>query len=100
MVVCPGRTFLRQLFSLLRLTKAPHHFVHLVAGARADLHGGSAFFRFGEGPHFPLYLTMYIPMLQVPMDAGQLWTYLGIFNCSGRGVAEFTLRFYAAEGSF
>ena len=51
------------------------------------------------GPLFPLfliYLTMYIPMLLVPMDAGQLWTYLGIFNCRGRGVAESTLRFYAA----
>ena len=51
------------------------------------------------GPLFSLSLirlTMYIPMLLVPMDAGQLWTYLGIFNCSARGVAESTLRFYTA----
>ena len=36
-VVRPGRTFLHQLFSLLHLTKAPHHFVRQGAGARADL---------------------------------------------------------------
>ena len=51
------------------------------------------------GPLFSLsliHLTMYILMLQVPMDAGQLWTYLGIFNCSARGVADSTLRFLVA----
>ena len=36
-VIRPGRTFLRQLFSLLHIAKAPKHFVCLNAGARADL---------------------------------------------------------------
>ena len=36
-VVRPGRTFLRELFRLLHLTRSPHHFVRLSAGARADL---------------------------------------------------------------
>ena len=37
MVVRPGRTFQHELFRLLHLTRAPHHFVCLTAGARADL---------------------------------------------------------------
>ena len=36
-VVRHGRTFLRQLFSLLSRVRSNHHFVHLDAGARADL---------------------------------------------------------------
>ena len=36
-VVRPGRTFLWKLFTLLHGTRAPHHFTHLSAGARADL---------------------------------------------------------------
>ena len=36
-VVRPGRTFLRKLFALLHGAKAPHHFVRMSAGARADL---------------------------------------------------------------
>ena len=52
-VVRPGRTFLRQLFSLLHLARAPEHYVRLNAAARADitwwhcfLHGwnGTSFF--------------------------------------------------------
>ena len=36
-VIRPGRTFLRELFRLLHGLKAPHHHVHLSAGARADI---------------------------------------------------------------
>ena len=51
------------------------------------------------GPLYSLFLihhTMSIPMLLVTRDVGQLWTHLGIINWSGRGVAESTLRSYAA----
>ena len=37
MVVRPGRTFLRQLLSLMKAARAPHHYVRLNVGARADL---------------------------------------------------------------
>ena len=36
-VIKPGRSFLRELFTLLKATRAPHHFVRLNTGARADL---------------------------------------------------------------
>ena len=36
-IILQGRVFLRQLFSLLLLNRAPHHFLHLNAGARAEL---------------------------------------------------------------
>ena len=36
-VMRPGRTFLRQLFSLLQGVKSPSHYVRLKAGARANL---------------------------------------------------------------
>ena len=51
-VVCPGRTFLHQLFSLLHLTKAPHHFVCLGAGARADLVWWKCFLQSWSGSSF------------------------------------------------
>ena len=35
-VVCPGQTFLRKLSALLHGAKAPHHFVRMSAGAKAD----------------------------------------------------------------
>ena len=78
-VVRPGHNFLRQLFSLLHLTKAPHHFVHLGAGARADLAWWKCFLQSWSGSSFsPLpnpSHTMSIPMPLVPMDVGQLWTH-------------------------
>ena len=36
-VVRPGRTFLRELFSLLHHVRLPHHFIRLTAGAHADI---------------------------------------------------------------
>ena len=59
-VVRPGRTFLRELFRLLHLTRSPHHFVQFSAGARADLTwwqcflkdwNGSSFFPLAEVAH-------------------------------------------------
>ena len=59
-VVRPGCTFLRELFRLLHLTKSPHHFVRLSAGAGADLTwwrcflkdwNGSSFFPLAEVAH-------------------------------------------------
>lgn len=36
-VVRPGRTFLKSLFSLLHRVKSLHHYIHLSAGAQADI---------------------------------------------------------------
>ncbi len=36
-VVRPGRTFLRQLLSMLKFVRSPNHYVRLNLGARADL---------------------------------------------------------------
>ena len=51
-VVRPGRTFLRELFRLLHLTRAPHHFVRLTAGARADLAWWWCFLKEWSGSSF------------------------------------------------
>ena len=84
-VVHPGRTFLHQLFSLLHLTKAPHHFVCQGAGARADLAWWKCFLQsWSWSSFFPLPNPSHNVYFDA-MDAGQLWTHLGIFNWSGRG---------------
>lgn len=36
-IIRPGHTFLRTLFALLHRVKLPHHFILLIAAARADL---------------------------------------------------------------
>ena len=51
-VVRPGRTFLRQLFSLLHLAKAPNHFIRLTVGARADLTWWRCFLQHWNGSSF------------------------------------------------
>lgn len=51
-VVRPGRTFLRELFSLLHLAKAPHHYLRLSAGAKADLAWWGCFLRNWNGSSF------------------------------------------------
>ena len=51
-VVRPGRTFLRQLFSLLQGVKAPSHYVRLHAGARADLAWWKCFLQSWSGSSF------------------------------------------------
>ena len=48
----PSLTFLRHLFSFLHLTKAPHHFVCLGAGARADLAWWKCFLHSWSGSSF------------------------------------------------
>ena len=51
-IVHPGRTFLRQLFSLLHLVKAPNHFIRLNVGARADLAWWKCFLQSWNGSSF------------------------------------------------
>ena len=51
-VVPQGRVFLRQLFALLSLDRAPHHFIRLNAGARADLLWWKTFLQEWNGTSF------------------------------------------------
>ena len=51
-VVRPGRTFLRQLFSLLHIVKEPHHMVRLNTWARADLQWWHCFLQEWNGTSF------------------------------------------------
>ena len=51
-VVRPGRTFLRELFNLLRHAKAPHHHIRLTAGARADVAWWKCFLQHWNGSSF------------------------------------------------
>jgi hypothetical protein len=51
-VVWPGRTFLRELFNLLRHAKAPHHHIRLTAGARADVAWWKCFLQHWNGSSF------------------------------------------------
>ena len=67
-VVPQGRVFLRQLFSLLSLSQAPHHCVRLNLGARADLAWWQVFL---NGKSFPVTS----PTTEVFSDAA------GTFGC-------------------
>ena len=51
-VIPQGRVFLRQLFSLLSLNRAPHHFLRLNAGARADRMWWQTFLQDWNGTSF------------------------------------------------
>ena len=85
-VVVQGRTFLRQLFPLLALDRAPHHFIRLNAGARADLlyssKGGTAS-PFSQ--HLPLHLRLF-QMPQVRLAVVHSPSLMGGFSFSGRRV--------------
>lgn len=51
-IIRPGRTFLRSLFDLLHVVRAPNHFVRLTAGARADLAWWRCFLQHWNGSSF------------------------------------------------
>lgn len=51
-VIPQGQTFLRQLFALLSLNRAPHHYLRLNAGARADLIWWQTFLQDWNGTSF------------------------------------------------
>ena len=51
-VIPQGRVFLRQLFPLISLNRAPHHFIRLNASARADLLWWHTFLRDWNGSSF------------------------------------------------
>jgi hypothetical protein len=65
-VVQPGRTFLRSLFSLLHVAKAPHHFIRLDKGSRADLAWWRCFLQRWNGSSF---LPLPTPAAHVHSDA-------------------------------
>lgn len=71
-VVRHGRTFLRQLFSLLSHARSSHHFVHLNSGARADLLWWRVFLQHWNGRSF---FPQVIPSVTVTSDAS------GSFGC-------------------
>ena len=71
-VVRPGRTFLRQLFSLLHQARAPNHFIRLTAGARADLAWWRCFLQGWNGSSF---FPLPVPSGHVYSDAS------GTYGC-------------------
>ena len=71
-VISQGRVFLRQLFTLLSLDRAPHHFIRLNAGARADLTWWQTFLQGWNGiSFFPVSSTS----VEILSDAS------GTFGC-------------------
>jgi len=71
-VIRPGRTFLRQLFGLLHHAKAPHHFIRLTAGARADLAWWRCYLQSWNGSSF---FPLPDPSWHVFSDASGSWGY-------------------------
>ena len=71
-VVRQGRTFLRQLFPLLSLNRAPHHWIRLNAGSKADLLWWSTFLQGWNGTSF---FPISTPSTDVTSDAS------GSFGC-------------------
>ena len=69
-VVRPGRTFLRQMFTLLTAVNAPHHFIHLNASARADLQWWKCFLQDWNGTSL---LPLPSPSVHVYSDASGSW---------------------------
>ena len=78
-VVRQGRTFLRQLFPLLSLDRAPHHYIRLNAGARADLLWWRLFLRGWNGTSFFPAAT---PSVEVVSDAS------GSYGCGAFSLAH------------
>ena len=76
-VVRPGRTFLRSLFSLLHVAKAPHHFIRLDKGSRADLAWWRCFLQRWNGSSF---LPLPTPAAHVHSDASGNYG-CGAANC-------------------
>lgn len=71
-VIPQGRVFLRQLFSLLSLDRAPHHYIRFNAGAKADLMWWNTFLQDWNGSSFfPVMSTS----IEVFSDAS------GTFGC-------------------
>ena len=99
-VVRPGRTFLRQLFGLLHLAKAPHHFIRITAGARADLCWWKCFLEQWNGLSF---FPLPTPSVHVYTDAsttfgcGAFTQSVGFFSlqwpasCIGLGISALEL---------
>ena len=73
-VIHTGRTFLRNLFPLLALDRAPHHYIRLNTGARADLLWWSTFLKDWNGRSF---FPSKDPLVEVTSDAS------GNFGCGG-----------------
>ena len=71
-VVRPGRNFLRQLFPLLSQARDDHHYIHLTAGARADLLWWKVFLQAWNGRSF---FPQRSPSIVVTSDAS------GTFGC-------------------
>ena len=82
-VIHAGRTFLRDLFPLLALDRAPHHYIHSNTGTRADLLKWSAFLKDWNGWSF---LPSKDPSVEVISDAsgnfecGSFWPGQGWFQ--------------------
>ena len=66
LVIHPGRTFLRQLFSLLPLANKPHHKVRLNCSVRADIRWWQCFLQDWNGTFF---VSPSFPTTQVFSDA-------------------------------
>lgn len=71
-VIPQGRVFLRQLFALLSLDRAHHHYLRLNAGTRADLEWWKVFLCEWNGTSF---FPTTIPSIEVVSDAS------GVFGC-------------------
>ena len=78
-VVRQGRTFLRQLFPLLSLDRASHHYIRLNAGARADLLWWILFLRGWNGTSF---FPVVAPSVDVVSDAS------GSYGCGAFSLAH------------
>ena len=71
-VVSQGRTFLRELYALLGMDRAPYHYIRLTAGAKADILWWKVFLRNWNGRSF---FPATAPSQEITSDAS------GSFGC-------------------
>ncbi len=90
-IIRPGRTFLRQLFSLLQVAKAPNHFIRLNATAKADLAWWRCFMQSWNGSSF---FPLPLPDVNIYSDAS------GSFGCGAvvEGLGWFQIQWPEAWG--
>ena len=88
-VVRPGRAFLQDLFALLKVAlQAPHHFIHLTAGASTDIAWWCCFLQEWNGTSFFSWPRQ-SPHFHVFSDAAEsqaLASLLGGFNYHGPAI--------------
>ena len=91
-VMRPGRTFLRHLFSLLHSRYAPQHWIRLDAAAKADLHWWASLLQSWNGSSFFPRAAHVYSDASGAYGCGAVCDSFGWFKLAWRGPASITVK--------